>query len=78
MSFQTVAEIVKELEKNEKVRLQLEFNKTGENVSELPAFSKRGWPGEIAEWALNVFAYSIIMGILRFPGCMLELAHTVF
>ncbi|KAK2534751.1 Rad18 [Columba livia] len=27
----SVAEIVKELEKNEKVRLQLEFNKTGEN-----------------------------------------------
>lgn len=31
--FQTVAEVVKELEKNEKIRVQLEFNKTSENVS---------------------------------------------
>lgn len=31
--FQTVAEIVKELEKTEKIRIQLEFNKPGENVS---------------------------------------------
>lgn len=31
--FQTVAEVVKELEKNEKIRFQLECNKPGENVS---------------------------------------------
>lgn len=31
--FQTVAEVVKELEKNEKIRVQLECNKPGENVS---------------------------------------------
>jgi len=33
LCFQTVAEVVKELEKNEKIRVQLECNKTGENVS---------------------------------------------
>ncbi|NXC42703.1 RAD18 ligase, partial [Penelope pileata] len=31
LSPKSVAEIVKELEKNEKIRVQLEFNKTGEN-----------------------------------------------
>uniref|UniRef100_A0A8C5UE12 RING-type E3 ubiquitin transferase n=1 Tax=Malurus cyaneus samueli TaxID=2593467 RepID=A0A8C5UE12_9PASS len=34
----SVAELVKELEKNEKIRLQLECNKAGENVSELCFF----------------------------------------
>lgn len=33
LCFQTVAEIVKELAKNEKIRVQLELNKSGENVS---------------------------------------------
>lgn len=33
LCFQTVAEVVKELEKNEKIRVQLECNKPGENVS---------------------------------------------
>lgn len=33
LCFQTVAEIAKELEKNEKIRVQLEVNKTGESVS---------------------------------------------
>lgn len=38
---QTVAEVVKELEKNEKVRVQLECNKPGENVSDCSWFSQR-------------------------------------
>lgn len=33
LCFQTVAEIAKELEKNEKIRVQLEVNKAGESVS---------------------------------------------
>lgn len=40
--FQTVAEVVKELEKNEKIRVQLECNKAGENVSDWSCFSQRG------------------------------------
>lgn len=60
--FQTVAEVVKELEKNEKIRVQLECNKPGENVSTDLASSQRV-ARETAEWPLRVCACCFIVHI---------------
>lgn len=76
LCFQTVAEIVKELEKNEKIRVQLELNKSGENVSWLSLFLNWG-TGETAVWALSVSACHFVMATARTLGCMLDLACTI-
>lgn len=66
--FQTVAEVVKELEKNEKIRLQLECNKPGENVSDCSWFSLRG--GQQMQGGHWEWLPTALLG--EFPACMLE------
>lgn len=74
LCFQTVAEIVKELAKNEKIRVQLELNKSGENVSWSSLFLNGGRTGGIAVWALSV-CLSLYYGNCQ--NYVLDLAYAI-
>lgn len=72
LCFQTVAEVVKELEKNEKIRVQLECNKPAENVS-ADLGSHRG-----AQQSLQGGSEGLPVALLwEFPDCMLELTFSI-